>query len=90
MELLSIVMENAHVNTTRRKEMSPGAGGQLDQGSRPAVALRFHAAVARAAAINRTCRYQCVRERPPAHIQWIQRFAAFFFDFLVADSAASS
>jgi hypothetical protein len=28
----------------RRKEKSPGAGGQLDQGSRPAVALRFHAA----------------------------------------------
>src|SRR5258708_6279647 len=38
---------NVHVNTTRRKEKSPGAGGQLDQGSRPAVALRFHAAVAR-------------------------------------------
>ena len=31
----------------RRKEKSPGAGGQLAQGSRPAVAFRFHAAVAR-------------------------------------------
>jgi hypothetical protein len=44
---------------------------------------RMHAA-------DRTCRHQCMRERPPAHIQWTQRFAAFFFDFLAADSAASS
>ena len=36
-----------HLQIRRRKEKSPGAGGQLDQGSRPAVALRFHAAVAR-------------------------------------------
>jgi hypothetical protein len=33
--------QNAHGNTTRREEKSPGAGGQLDQGSRPAIALRF-------------------------------------------------
>jgi hypothetical protein len=45
---------------------------------------RMHAA-------NPTCRHQRMRERPPAHIPWTQRFAAFnFFDLLAADSAASS
>jgi hypothetical protein len=41
-----------HLQIRAPQQKSPGAGGQLDQGSRPAVALRFHAAVARAAAVR--------------------------------------
>jgi hypothetical protein len=52
MELLSIVMEMPTATQRAEKKKSPGAGGQLAQGSRPAVALRFHAAVARAAAVR--------------------------------------
>jgi hypothetical protein len=52
MEFLSIAMEMATATQRAEKKRALGLGVSLPRGSRPAVALRFHAAVARAAAVS--------------------------------------